>query len=289
MEYKSAYKKLNRKINTWCIYTQRIDTYGLGCQHECKYCYAKSLLDFRGYWNKIPAISDINKISSSIKRLIPGDTVRIGSMTDCFQPLEKENNITYQTIKWLNYYKIHYLIVTKSNLVSEDKYINIYDKKLAHFQITITHTNDNECFKYEKASLISERIKSIEKLYKLGFDVSIRLSPFIEEFIDYNILNKIKCNKILIEFLKVNHWIKKWFNINYFDYVVKYGGYSHLPLFKKLILLKNITGFKQISIGEYVKDHHNYFKTNINYNSEDCCNLNIKLIIIDKQLTLFDL
>ena len=30
----------NRKFNTWCLYTQRLDTYGCGCQHDCNYCYA---------------------------------------------------------------------------------------------------------------------------------------------------------------------------------------------------------------------------------------------------------
>lgn len=34
-----------------CNYSARLDTYGCGCQHDCSYCYAKSLLDFRGLWN----------------------------------------------------------------------------------------------------------------------------------------------------------------------------------------------------------------------------------------------
>lgn len=32
-----------------CHYPTRLDTYGCGCSHDCKYCYAKSLLDFRGF------------------------------------------------------------------------------------------------------------------------------------------------------------------------------------------------------------------------------------------------
>ena len=154
--------------------------------------------------------------------------------------------------------------------------MNIYDNELAHFQISITNTNDDKCLKYEKASLISDRIKSIEKLYKNGFDISIRLSPFIIEFIDFKILNSIKCNKILIEFLKVNHFIKKCFKIDYSNYALNYGGYNNLMLENKIEQIKNIDCFDQISVGEYVEKHYLYFKEHINYNKKDCCNLRNK-------------
>ena len=256
-EFKKFYSEFdNRKYNTWCKYTKRLDTYGCGCQHDCNYCYAKSLLNFRNLWDsKNPKIANIYKIEEQIKKIAPGTVVKLGGMTDCFQPIEVEKRITYKTIKLLNRYKIQYLIVTKSSLVANDDYIDIYDKDLAHFQITITTTDDNLYKKlgYEKASQPSDRIKSIEKLHKLGFDVSIRLSPFIEEFIDIDCVNSIKCDKILIEFLKVNHWIKQWFDIDYSKYTLKYGGYEHLQLNDKIELANNFINFKEKSVGEYVK------------------------------------
>jgi DNA repair photolyase len=102
MEFKSPYKQLDRKVNTWCRYTQRLDTYGLGCQHDCSYCYAKSLLSFRGFWNaKEPATATIKEIRNRINELKLTDVVRIGGMTDCFQPIEREKRMTYNTIKLL--------------------------------------------------------------------------------------------------------------------------------------------------------------------------------------------
>lgn len=290
-EFNSFYKVVNnRKYNTWCKYITRLDTYGCGCQHDCSYCYAKSLLSFRGLWDaKNPRVADIKKIHNTISKLPKHSIVKLGGMTDCFQPIEQEHNITYHTIKLLNHYKINYLIVTKSSLVSSDKYLDIYDKDLAHFQITITNTNDIKCIKYEKASLPSSRIKSIEKLYNLGFDVSVRLSPFIYEYIDFDILNNIKCDKILIEFLKVTHWVKKWFDIDYSKYILKHGGHLNLPLDKKIKQVKAVTGFKQVSVGEFVNDHHKYFTEHVNYNKNDCCNLSyIKPTLKQQvQLTLF--
>ena len=141
-------------------------------------------------------------------------------MTDCFQPVELTNRITYKIIKYLNKRKIGYLIVTKSAIVANDEYLKIYDKELAHFQVTVTTTNDSKSLEYEKATVPSKRIEAIEKLYKNGFDVQVRLSPFIYEYIDFEILNNIKCNKILVEFLRVNHWIKQWFDIDYSNYTV---------------------------------------------------------------------
>ena len=287
MEFKSFYHSIeNRKFNTWCKYTKRLDTYGCGCQHDCNYCYAKSLLSFRGLWNaKEPAVANLAKIRSRINLLDRKEVIKLGGMTDCFQPMELKHRITYSTIKMLNAHRISYLIVTKSGMVSNDEYIDIYNKDLAHFQITITTTNT---VKYESASPPTERINAIEKLASLGFDVSVRLSPFIDQNIDYGTLNSIKCDKILIEFLKVNHWIKKWFNIDYSNYSLKYGGYEHLQLDRKIELVNNITGFNQVSVGEYVSDHHEYFKENVNHNKNDCCNLsNNRYFPNEVQLKLF--
>jgi len=286
MEFGSFYKSIDcRKFNTWCIYTDRLDMYGCGCQHNCKYCYSKSLLNFRGLFNiESPRVANIRKIKNKIKRLYRYNVVKLGGMTDCFQPLEMKERITYQTIMILNQYKISYLIVTKSDLVADDFYVNIYDKKLAHFQISITSTDKIE---FENAPLPGKRIEAIEKLYGLGFDVSIRLSPFMEQYVDCDIINNIHCDKVLIEFLKVNPFIRKSFAIDYSEYTYKYGGYNHLPLERKIELVSKINGFDQLSVGEYVKDHHTYFRDNVNYNKDDCCNLNKREFYIPKQLIIF--
>ena len=194
-------------------------------------------------------------------------------MTDCFQPIEKKYKVTYNTIKLLNKYGIGYLIVTKSNLIADDEYIKILDKKLAHIQITITTTQDDLSLTYEKATVPSKRIEAIEKLQEHGFDVQVRLSPFIEQYIDFDILNNIKCDKILIEFLRVNSWIKRWFDLDYSKYTLKQSGYCHLQLKDKIKMLKKVTGFEEVTICEDVSNHYLYWKRNVNVNKDDCCNL----------------
>ena len=272
-EFKSFFKKVGGNEGSKCHYPTRLDTYGCGCSHDCKYCYAKSLLNFRKLWNpQDPAVADINKIRKRIAKLDKAGVVRLGGMTDCLQPCEVAYGVTHDTIKALNEHGIHYLIVTKSAMVAD--YMSILDKKLAHIQITITTTDDELSKTYEKASVPSERIKAIELLEANGFDVSVRLSPYIPQYVDVDKINAIKCKKLLVEFLRVNSWIEKWFPLDYTAWTVKESGYRHLPLETKIELLKKLH-FEQMTVCEDESRAYQYWQKHFNYNREDCCNLNL--------------
>lgn len=274
-EFKSFIKTVGGNEGEKCHYPTRLDSYGCGCAHDCSYCYAKSLLRFRGLWDPLnPSVADINKVKRAIDKL-PSDSpaIRLGGMTDCFQPIEKIHRVTYETIKALNERDIPYLIVTKSAIVADDEYIQIMRKDLAHIQITVTTTDDDLCKTYEKASLPSQRIAAIERLQDEGFDIALRLSPFIPEFVDIDQINSVKCDKILVEFLRVNSWIKKWFDIDYSPYSLKQNGYEHLPLELKKELIKLITGFKEVTVCEDETEAYQYWHDHFNPNPDDCCNL----------------
>ena len=70
-----------------------------------------------------PKIAVTWRIENRIKRgeLKEGDIVRLGGLTDCFQPVELKYRTTQKTIELLNKYGIGYLIVTKSRLVANDE------------------------------------------------------------------------------------------------------------------------------------------------------------------------
>lgn len=272
-EFKSFFKTVGGSEGSKCHYPTRLDTYGCGCQHDCKYCYAKSLLDFRKLWNpEEPKVANIKEIEKVLKKIPKGTILRLGGMTDCFQPLEIEKRITLETIKLLNKYGIGYLIVTKSHLVANDEYIEVMDKNLAHIQITVTTLDDKLSLEYEKASVPSKRIEAILKLQENGFDVAIRLSPIIPEYMDFEKLNSLGIQKAIVEFLRVNSWIKKWFNLDYSHYVLNRNGYNHLTLQEKLDILKNVK-IPNISVCEDVDEHYEFWKHMFNPNKEDCCNL----------------
>ena len=278
MEYKGFFKTVAGNEGDRCKYSTRLDTYGKGCAHNCAYCYARSLLAFRGYWDPAnPAVADLNKIRQTVwKSLRPGDVVRLGGMTDCFQPAERKYGATRRTIQMLNDRRVHYLIVTKSPLIAE--YTDVMDKELAHIQVSITSTYAAISRRIEPgAALPHLRIAAVEALQADGFDVAVRLSPYIPEFVDPEAIKAIKCDKLLVEFLRINGFIRKWLTgISFDDYTLKFGGYSHLPLYIKLRLIDRIKdGFQQVSVCEDVPEHWSYWRENLNANPDDCCNLNL--------------
>lgn len=274
-DFNGSFKIVEGNEGSKCPHNVRLDTYGCGCQHDCNYCYAKSLLEFRKLWDpQNPSVAYIEDIAKAIKKLPQNKVIRLGGMTDCFQPLEKIHRATYKTIRLLNKNKIPYLIVTKSSIVADPEYLKILDKDLAHIQVTCTCVDDDlyKKLNYEKASLPSQRIQAIKTLQDNGYDVAIRLSPLIEEYIDFDKLNSLGINKAVVEFLRVNHWIEKWFNIDYSKWTLTENGYKHLPLEEKKRIIEKVK-IPSISVCEDVTEHYEYWRDNYNPNKEDCCNL----------------
>ena len=283
-EFKSFFKHVEGNEGDRCHYPDRLDTYGCGCRNNCGFCYAKSLLDFRKLWNPLdPSVADIKKIKRLINtKLEPGSVIRLGGMTDCFQDCEREHNVTYETIKLLNERGVHYLIVTKNaDLVSSDKYIEVMDKRLAHIQVSFTNTNEELRKRIEPgAPSYLVRKAGIEKLQEAGFDVTLRLSPYIPEFVDMDIVNSVKCDKILVEFLRTNTWIEKWLTnldagVDLSRYSLRSHGYKHLPIEEKQKLLAEVKNFKQVSVCEDVPEHWEFWRDHVNQNPKDCCNLSL--------------
>jgi len=273
-EFGSFFHIVDSSEGDRCAYPARLDTYGCGCAHDCSYCYAKSLLDFRGLWNpRAPLPADMAKVRALIPTL--RGTVRLGGMTDCFQPAERRVRNTWQTINLLNAAGVPYLIVTKSALVAAPEYLRLYDPQLAHVQVSVTATSDEGGREYEKASPISARIAAAEKLAAAGIDTALRLSPLIPRLVDPNALAGVRVEKVCAEFLRVNAWVKKWAKKEDTEAcTLKAGGYRHLPLERKVELLDQIRAQdKIVTVCEDVPAHYAYWQAEVNPNPRDCCNL----------------
>ena len=272
-DFKSFFADAGGGEGERCSYATRLDTYGCGCAHDCAYCYAKGLLSFRGLWRpEGPAVASTDYISRRLCRIRPGTVLRIGGMTDCFQPIEEVYGATAQAIRMMNARRIGYLIVTKSDLVASRQYMRLLDPELAHIQISVTSTSDEPNYLQEKATPPTMLMRAAEVLSKAGFDVSVRVSPFIPEFIEIGRLNALCVDKCLVEFLRVNHWVEEWTGRSWPEHTVKSGGYRHLPLERKRELLAGFS-FPEMSVCEDVPEHYEWFKANYNADPDDCCNL----------------
>lgn len=206
-------------------------------------------------------------------RLPRGTIVKIGALSDPFQSLERTERLMLEIIKLLNKYGIRYLIVTKSNLITEKEYLDAMDKNLAHIQISVSCLNDESARKFEKAPSPSKRIEAVYALQEAGFDVALRLSPFAEELIDFTLLNSLNVNKCLVEFLRVNTHIARCFpEVDCRKYQLFNNNYWHLYMSDKLRLLDMIK-LPNITLGDHIPFHHDYFVEHVNPNKLDCCNL----------------
>lgn len=204
-----------------CHYPLRLDTYS-GCSHNCTYCYARNLLAKMGYWNPIrPAdpkqirkyfenpdsIGD-RRIREALKRRLP---VRLGGLTDCFQPKEKDAKVTLEVLKILSEYQYPHMIVTKSDLVAREKYIEVLDPELSYIQVTVVSNNKDTTGKIEQGAPPTEqRLQAIKKLSEKGFFVAGRISPIIPKVTTYEteemiyLLRKYGAEHVLIEFFRGN-------------------------------------------------------------------------------------
>ncbi len=275
--YNSFYKTVKGSEGEKCYYPTRLDTYGKGCFNDCKYCYAKQLLDFRKLWNPTDVgIAPIDKIKKTIDKIPEGSVIRMGGMTDCFQPIEREIKNSFKTIEMLNKKNIHYLIVTKSSLIGEKEYLDVLDKNLAHIQISIPSNDNNILKQIEKAETFEKRKETIEKLESKDFDISLRLSPFLYEKSNFDVINSIDVTKCLVEFLRIKPSMADNFEsiIDFTKYEIKEGGYRHLPLNEKEKVIEKLD-FEQITVCDDVNEHYEYFKKYVNYNKNDCCNLSM--------------
>lgn len=172
---------------------------------------------------------------------------------------------------------IGYLIVTKSALVADKAYTRIMDPELAHIQISVTSTSDEPNFLGERASKPSDRLRAAETLQEQGFDVSLRVSPYIPELVEIEALRASGVRKCLVEFLRVNGFIRGWLEADGYStshYTQKSGGYRHLPLWKNQALIEPFRAADfELTVCEDVPNHYKWWQENVNANPDDCCNL----------------
>lgn len=270
-KYGRFYKYLKdfKRPHPWVL-----EPYGKGCAGGCKYCYAKTILESWGNWHgNEPSVADMKQIRYSLRhRFKPGDWVRIGSLSDAFQPIEGRYNLTEMIVEDCVRLGLNHLLVTKFARVASDEMLSFYDRDLSHFQISLTSTDDDFARSYEiGASSVSERVGSVERLHEHGYDVSIRLSPLVIDFVDNGKLDvkrlwDVDCDTVRIEFLRANGRIRKTF-ADFSDmsrYTLKDGVFYNLPLETKKEYVERLLEYKparkRLTIAETIPAHWEFWR-----------------------------
>jgi DNA repair photolyase len=197
--YKGTLKLLEAQDCAHCLHRFELDTYGRGCVHNCAYCYAKSYLSIRRYWNEpIPFPLDIaairhifatvfetskpSKFRSILERRVP---LRLGSMSDAFMWMDKKYRVTLELLKILRFYRYPYLIFTRSDLVADEEYLQAMDPHLASVQMSLSSLNRELTRQLEPgAPAPGKRLQALQTLAEHGFWTTVRINPLFPIYPD---------------------------------------------------------------------------------------------------------
>ncbi|MFX1512648.1 MAG: radical SAM protein [Promethearchaeota archaeon] len=154
-----------------------------GCQHNCVYCYARSMFERweqNRKWGKFvdiklnaPAI-----LQKQLQRIQKG-SILISSVTDPYQPIEKESRLTRQLLSLLSKKKFQISILTKSALVTRD--IGIFQEN-PDWEIGLTLTTADDTIRAlmePHASSTEERFKALRILVNAGVKTYAFLGPLL--------------------------------------------------------------------------------------------------------------
>lgn len=156
-----------------------------GCTFGCTYCYAaffsrtEEMRNQWGYWVQVKenALTLLKKFRD---KPLTGKTVYMSSVTDPYQPIEKDLEITRAILEELiNYHQPYLVIQTRSPLVARD--IDLL-KNFEKLQVNMTVTTDDE--KVRKAfephcSSTSARLSAIKKVTNAGIKTCITMTPLL--------------------------------------------------------------------------------------------------------------
>jgi DNA repair photolyase len=155
----------------------------VGCQHGCRYCYASFMKRFTGHgepWGEFVDVK-INApqiLARQLERPKEGSLL-IGTVTDPYQPLEKQYRITRGCLEVLLESPLSLNILTRSPLSVRD--IDLF-KKLHDIEIGLSITTDSEetkkLFEPDSPS-ISSRIEALKKIHNVGISTYVFIGPML--------------------------------------------------------------------------------------------------------------
>lgn len=150
-----------------------------GCAHDCKYCYAPSILRTqRSEWGSCVKVRrNMPKVLANELKNKKKGVVGISTVTDPYQPLENSYQLTRYCLEQLLRYEFPVSILTKSALVKRD--IDLLSKfPKAEVGFTITTDDETERTLLEpKASSIGSRISALEECSTKGITTYAFFGP----------------------------------------------------------------------------------------------------------------
>lgn len=161
-----------------------------GCEHGCIYCYARPTHSYLGYSpgldfeTRLVAkanLPEVLRAELSRSRHVAAP-VMLGSVTDCYQPIEREVGLTRRTIEVLAAARHPFSIVTKGSGIERDLdlLVPLARQNLVAVYVTLTTLQPDLARRLEpRAAAPHRRLRTVRALAEAGVPVGVSLAPQI--------------------------------------------------------------------------------------------------------------
>lgn len=170
-----------------------------GCEHGCIYCYARNSHE---YWGYSPGLDFERRIL--IKKEAPlllekhiqrkswdAHPIVMSGNTDCYQPAEKQFEITRKCLEVFLKYKHPVGIITKNALILRDLDLvkELAKDNLIAVNISVTSLSEATRRVLEpRTATIKKRLETIKTLSEHGVPVNVMMAPIIPSINSHEIL-----------------------------------------------------------------------------------------------------
>ncbi len=170
-----------------------------GCEHGCVYCYARPSHEFLGmnagldFESKIVVkynAPDLLRKALSKKSWKP-QTLVMSGVTDPYQPIEKDLEITRGCIEVLAECRHPLVIITKNHLVTRDieLLVKLAEAKAVKVVLSITSLDNDLINTMEpRTSRPRKRLEAVRELSRAGIPVHVNIAPIIPGLTDDEIV-----------------------------------------------------------------------------------------------------
>lgn len=183
MEYISANTIVTKtKNSTWFGTEYNMNIYR-GCCHGCIYCDSRSACYHVEDFDTVKVKEDaLRIIRDDLRRKVKKGIVGTGSMSDPYNPIDKDLLLTRNSLELINAFEFGVAIATKSPLVTRD--IDVLSDIKSHsptiVMITITTADDSVCKLIEtNIAESSKRFSALKELSKNNIYCGVILMPIL--------------------------------------------------------------------------------------------------------------
>ena len=178
-------------------FDQSINPYR-GCEHGCSYCYARPTHAFLGHSPGLDFETELDAKANAAQLLekelanprYQPRTIALGTVTDPYQPIERQHRITRAVLEVLEAARHPVGIVTKSALVVRD--IDILQRMAKHdlvkVALSVTTLDRHLARSMEpRAATPAKRLETVRLLSEAGIPAQVMVAPIIPGLNDHEI------------------------------------------------------------------------------------------------------